>query len=226
MSTTSAQSARASASRSELLGSLNLDHNVQTLGARWRWRAASRPRRRARSPRRPAPRPSVPTSGCRGSGPPSSGSRVPPAVTSTRRPASGPPPRASSASIAATISSGSAMRPRPLSPSASAPAAGPMKWTPRSRRRCALACVAGCSHMRTFIAGATSSGAGVESALCGHDVVGEAPRQLRERVGRARRDAHHGGVARRVEVRIGAVEHRAVVEHRPARQRSEQSAAR
>ena len=29
----------------------------------------------------------------------------------------------------------------------------------------ALACVAGCSHMRTFIAGATSSGAGVESAL-------------------------------------------------------------
>src|SRR5690606_29344839 len=60
---------------------------------------------------------------------------------------------------AATMSSGSAMRPGPDSPSASGPSTGPTTSAPRSRSRAMLACVAGCSHMRWFIAGASASGA-------------------------------------------------------------------
>ena len=56
------------------------------------------------------------------------------------------------------ISSGSAIRPTPSSPSAVSPSSGPISSTPRSRRVAAFAWVAGCDHMRGFIAGATSTG--------------------------------------------------------------------
>ena len=86
----------------------------------------------------------------------SSGSRVPPAVTSTRRPAR--QPGASSCSTRAAISSGSAIRPTPHSPSAISPSSGPTSSTPRATSVSAFARVAGCAHMRGFIAGATSTG--------------------------------------------------------------------
>src|SRR5690606_5682389 len=60
---------------------------------------------------------------------------------------------------ACTIATGSRMRPGPDSPSASGPSSGPMTCTPRSRSVAMLACVAGCSHMRWFMAGATATGA-------------------------------------------------------------------
>lgn len=60
---------------------------------------------------------------------------------------------------AAMIAAGSASRPGPDSPSASGPSSGPTTFTPRVRKVAILAWVAGCSHMRWFIAGATVSGA-------------------------------------------------------------------
>ena len=90
------------------------------------------------------------------------GSCVGPEVTTTRRPASAPLDSfsrvsvASTASIAATIASGSAMRPGPYSPQAIAPSSGPQNSTPSACSVATLRCVAGCSHIRRFIAGATS----------------------------------------------------------------------
>jgi hypothetical protein len=94
----------------------------------------------------------------------SSCSRVPPAETTTRRPASGPVGAASARSTASAISSGSDILPGPDSPSASSPSAGPTNTTPRARSISAFACVAGCRHMRTFIAGATTTGPSCASA--------------------------------------------------------------
>ena len=92
----------------------------------------------------------------------SSGSRVPPAVTTTLQPASVREPRAHSAWAA--IASGSAIRPSPCQPQARSPASGPTRRTPRARSVAAFACVAGCCHMFTFMAGATSTGARVASS--------------------------------------------------------------
>ena len=87
----------------------------------------------------------------------SSGSRVPPAVTSTRFPASvSDSPRSSR--TRAKIASGSLIRPIPSSPSASSPVSGPISSTPRARSVSTFPRVAGCSHIRTFIAGATRNG--------------------------------------------------------------------
>ena len=120
-------------------------------------RAGSRPRPWL-SPPRPGRRPCGPTSGCRRS----ARSR---AARASRRPrrarafrASGRAGRAEQASMRAKISSGSAMRPTPSSPSASSPSAGPTSSTPRARSVATFSCVAGWSHMRVFIAGATSTG--------------------------------------------------------------------
>ncbi len=89
------------------------------------------------------------------------GSRVPPAVTSTRRPSSPEGARVSTAaSMAAKTSAGSASRPTPRSPSeASRPVPGSTTRAPRARRVSRFAVVAGCSHMWLFIAGARTSGA-------------------------------------------------------------------
>ena len=93
------------------------------------------------------------------------GSRVPPAVTSTFSPSQGRPPAGTTASTAASSSAGSARRPMPhscLEPSAPVP--GSTTITPRSRRSARLACVAACSYMWLFIAGATSTGQVAASA--------------------------------------------------------------
>ncbi len=116
---------------------------------------------------------------------------------------------------------GSAMRPIPHSPSASGPSSGPTSTAPRAASVATFARVAGCSHMRTFIAGATTSGPGRGERALRHDVVGEAVRELREGVRRARRDAHERRDARRVEVRVAAVERRRVAQHRAPAERRE-----
>ena len=89
------------------------------------------------------------------------GSRVPPAVTRTRRPSQGrspagqPPPRPRRAGAA-----GSGRRPRPCSPrEARRPSSGSITSTPRSRRVARLAWVAASAYMRSFIAGASRRGA-------------------------------------------------------------------
>ena len=110
------------------------------------------------------------------------GSRVPPAVTSTRRPrqpaagavvlsgSAGVPPErdrtpASAASHALRSCSGSARRPTPCSPlEARRPTPGSTICTPRSRSVARFACVAACSYMWLFIAGATSTGQVAASA--------------------------------------------------------------
>ncbi len=104
------------------------------------------------------------------------GSRVPPAVTSTFRPrqpsvAAGRSPTGrsavaegleappSTASHAARSSAGSASRPTPCSPlEASRPTPGSTIETPRSRSVRRFARVAGCSYIRSFIAGARTTG--------------------------------------------------------------------
>ncbi len=99
----------------------------------------------------------------------SSGSRVPPAVTSTRRPASEPfrcvGVGARARSTTAATSSGSDIRPAPTSPSASSPKPGPTTVAPRSTSSARLACVAACSHIAVFIAGARTSGPRWASAV-------------------------------------------------------------
>ena len=100
------------------------------------------------------------------------GSRVPPAVTSTLRPAQLRPARdppapsaARTSSQTASSSAGSARRPTPCSPGvASRPLPGGTILTPRARRTSRLACTAGCSYMWLFIAGATISGQVAASA--------------------------------------------------------------
>jgi hypothetical protein len=84
------------------------------------------------------------------------GSKVGPAVTSTRLPASGfgrKKPISSSSN-----SSGSSMRPSPTSPQACSPLAGPRMCVPSARSCATLRCVAGCAHISRFIAGAISNG--------------------------------------------------------------------
>ena len=91
------------------------------------------------------------------------GSCVGPLVTMARRPASAPLAD-NSASMAARISIGSAMRPMPNSLQAIGPSPGPTCFTPRSFRFARLSCVAPWCHMRTFIAGAISTGLSVASS--------------------------------------------------------------
>ncbi len=83
-------------------------------------------------------------------------SNVGPAVTMTLRPASLRGARKFCTD--SRISSGSSMRPMPTSPQAWSPGAGPITVMPSARSVATLRCVAGLSHISTFIAGATSSG--------------------------------------------------------------------
>jgi hypothetical protein len=125
------------------------------------------------------------------------GSRVPPAVTSTRRPlqsapegtAFAPPdvvltapddealvapesgalpegdPVTRISSHTESSRSGSARRPTPCSPSeARRPMPGSTMCTPRARSTSMLDCVAACSYMWLFIAGATTTGQVAASA--------------------------------------------------------------
>ena len=96
----------------------------------------------------------------------SMGSAVGPAVTRARLPVSGPgaaPPNA--AWITAKISAGSAMRPGPNSPQAIAPSSGPTNCTPSAFRVARFRWVAAWVHMRTFLAGAISTGLSVANRV-------------------------------------------------------------
>jgi hypothetical protein len=92
------------------------------------------------------------------------GSAVGPAVTMARLPASGRAP-ASDDMIASKIAAGSAIRPGPNSPQAMAPSSGPTNRTPSAFRVAKLRRVAACSHIRTFMAGAISTGLSVASRV-------------------------------------------------------------
>ena len=89
----------------------------------------------------------------------SSGSRVPPALTTTRRPARSPV-RADDRRARTWLSrsSGSGSRPGPESEPVSRPAAGSTTTTPRERSVATLARVAGCCHISVCMAGARSTG--------------------------------------------------------------------
>src|SRR5580692_1683424 len=85
-------------------------------------------------------------------------SRVGPAVINTVSPTNScDAPSASN--VAATIASFSARRPGPVMPQARYPVPGSTILTPRFFRISRFACVAGLSHMLTFMAGATTTGA-------------------------------------------------------------------
>ncbi len=90
------------------------------------------------------------------------GSWVGPLVTMARRPDSAPS-AAIKDSMAARISAGSAIRPRPNSLQAMAPSLGPTCFTPRAASLARLSWVAPWCHIRTFIAGAISTGLSVAS---------------------------------------------------------------
>ena len=96
----------------------------------------------------------------------SSGSRVPPAVTTTCRPArSARGGRRPARGPRRAISSGSAIRPGPVSAPVSRPAAGSETWTPRARSVATFATVAGCCHISVCIAGASSDRAARASSV-------------------------------------------------------------
>ena len=97
--------------------------------------------------------------------------------------------------MAATISSGSDMRPGPCSLQAMAPSLGPMKVTPRFFSVSTLATVAACVHMRTFIAGAASTGLSVASNTVDGEIVGQARCHAGQDVGGGGRHDQQVGVA-------------------------------
>ena len=66
--------------------------------------------------------------------------------------------------MVARMTGGSARRPKPCSLQAMAPSSGPTTCTPRLRSSAMLATVAGWVHMRTFMAGAASTGLSVASS--------------------------------------------------------------
>ena len=85
------------------------------------------------------------------------------------------------------------MRPAPTMPHARSPVPGSMTRTPRWRRISRLALVAGCSHMFTFIAGATSTGARGRQIHRGQKIVGDAMRKLGQNIrGRRSHDQRLG----------------------------------
>src|SRR5258705_8698139 len=91
----------------------------------------------------------------------SSGSRVPPAVTTTCRPASeasAAVPRRNTRCATSKISTGSGSRPLPVSAPVSRPEAGSITITPRDRSVATFATVAGCSHISVCIAGTSTTG--------------------------------------------------------------------
>ena len=94
----------------------------------------------------------------------STGSRVPPALMTTVRPARSPL-RPRTAWMWPRISAGSARRPMPMRPDARRPGAGPTTTAPRSLSRFMLCWVAGWSHMWASMAGASRRGASVARAV-------------------------------------------------------------
>src|SRR5439155_100955 len=85
------------------------------------------------------------------------GSRVPPAVTTTRRPAKSYRERTASA-IASKIVCELASRPVPTCPLARCPDSGSTMVTPRRRSVVTFSCTASFAHIASFIAGAITTG--------------------------------------------------------------------
>ena len=79
---------------------------------------------------------------------------------------------------------------------------------PRARSVARLACVAGCSYIASFIAGASDERAPARERGGGEQVVGLARRELGERVGRGRGDREDVGDVRELEVRERRVRRR------------------
>src|SRR3954452_6836655 len=90
------------------------------------------------------------------------GSRVPPALMTTRRPtrsvASASAPCSSTTVASAAMSAGSGRRPGPESGPVSRPTAAGRTTAPRRRRVATLSCVAGCSHISVCMAGTKTTG--------------------------------------------------------------------
>ena len=86
----------------------------------------------------------------------STGSRVGPAVTRTRRPSSERETTPASR-IARAMRAGGASRPGPTSPQARSPASGSTTVAPRDLRIARFSSVAGWAHIHVFIAGARTS---------------------------------------------------------------------
>ena len=151
-------------------------------------------------------------------------SRVPPAVTSTLVPASDPPapsaPSAPRAGRPRRPPAGARARPSARCRARRRRRAG-RRWaraprTPRERSVCRFCWVAGCSYMREFIAGATSSGQPAARAQLREQVVGQARGELGDRVGRRGSDQEQLGVGHQLEVAERVVVRRALVGERPA----------
>ena len=91
-------------------------------------------------------------------------SRVPPAETTSTRPFNGPL-RPSAARMASSNTAVSGNRPLPSAPDAIRPLSGSITRTPRRRSVARLSCVAGLAYMAGSMAGATTMGAWVDSAV-------------------------------------------------------------
>ena len=115
--------------------------------------------------------------------------------------------------MAARIAGGSAMRPGPNSPQAISPSSGPTKSAPSAVTVARLRWVAGCCHIRTFIAGAISTRLSVASSSvvarslarpCGElgDQVGGGGRDDDEVGGAGELDVAHLGLVGEVEERL------------------------
>ena len=95
----------------------------------------------------------------------------------------------------------SARRPGPASPrSAISPTLGPTNRTPSACSSATLRRVAGCSHMRGFMAGRHQHGLVGGHQHAGGEVVGVAARHLRQQVGGGRRHHDQVGLARQADV--------------------------
>ena len=186
----------------ELLGGLDVDAahaGAARAGRRWR-RSGSppprgAPRRAARAmPMRPLERLPMKRTG-------SIGSRVPPAVTSTRRPSQGRSPVGSAASTRASRRSGSGRRPRPNSPrEASLPSSGSITSTPAlaQRRQVRLGRRVGVHAVVHRRGDQARRRAGEEGG--GQHRVGDAGGQLGDRVGRGGGDQEGVAVGGQLEV--------------------------
>ena len=140
-------------------------------------------------------------SGWRCSAPDRSARASGPLVTSAWRPASGRGRRRAAPRSAARIAGGSDM------PAGAEFVAGHRALVraddvdaARGQQRRCCAAVAACCHMRTFIAGATSTGLSVASSTRRGEIAGQARGHLRQDVGRGRRHHHQVGAARELDV--------------------------
>ena len=135
--------------------------------------------------------------------------------------------------MAARIACGSAMRPGPYSPQAISPSSGPTKRMPSARSVARFRCVAGCCHMRTFMAGAASTVLSVASRTVEARSSARPMRHLGEKIGGRRRHDDEIGLARETDMAdLGLIleveelgEGPLLGEHRERKRRDERGAA-